>query len=275
MAEQQLSTNIEAQYLSVLSSLLRKQEKGTRPDRTGTGTSATFGVQMRADLSSFPLLTTKRVSFKNVAVELLWFLKGDTNIKFLEDNGCTIWREWADANGDLGRVYGAQWREWRTARGTTIDQISESVELLKKDPYSRRNIVVAWNPGELKEMALTPCHALFQFFVEDNKLSCQLYQRSADWFLGVPYNIASYALLTHMMAQQCDLDVGEFVWTGGDCHLYSNHRDQAVQQISRSQFAFPKLSFKRKPASIFEYTLDDFKLEGYTSHQSIAAPISV
>jgi thymidylate synthase len=267
--------NIETEYLRLLSVLVRKPGE-YRKDRTGTGTKAVFGRQMRADLlEGFPLLTTKKVSFKNVLVELLWFLKGDTNVRWLQEHNCTIWDEWADANGDLGRVYGAQWRAWQNSRGETVDQIAEAVRLLRVDPHSRRNIVCAWNPGEIKQMALTPCHALFQFFVEDGKLSCQLYQRSADIFLGVPYNIASYAMLTHMMAQQADLQVGEFIWTGGDCHLYSNHMEQAKEQLSRTQFDFPKLIIKRKPESIFDYTLADFEISGYVSHPAIKAPISV
>ncbi len=267
--------NIESEYLSLLVQLIRKPGE-YRKDRTGTGTKAVFGRQIRANLQEgFPLLTTKKVSFKNVLVELLWFLSGNTNVRWLQENNCTIWDEWADSNGDLGRVYGAQWRNWQNSRGETIDQIAEAVKILKVDPYSRRNIVCAWNPGELKQMALTPCHALFQFFVEDGKLSCQLYQRSADMFLGVPYNIASYALLTHMMAQQADLEVGEFIWTGGDCHLYSNHVEQAKEQLRRSQFIFPTLVIKRRPDSIFDYTVEDFEVVGYTSHPAIKAPISV
>lgn len=267
--------NIETEYLRLLSVLVRKPGE-YRKDRTGTGTKAVFGYQMRANLQEgFPLLTTKKVSFKNILVELLWFLSGDTNVRWLHANGCTIWDEWADKNGELGRVYGAQWRDWKNAQGETVDQISEAVRLLREDPYSRRNIVCAWNPGELKQMALTPCHAMFQFFVEDGKLSCQLYQRSADTFLGVPYNIASYALLTHMMAQQAGMEVGEFIWTGGDCHLYSNHENQAREQLARTQFSFPQLVIKRKPDSIFEYTLDDFEITGYHSHATIRAPISV
>lgn len=267
--------NIESGYLNLLYSLIRKPGE-YRKDRTGTGTRAIFGHQLRANLAEgFPLLTTKKVSFKNVLVELLWFLKGDTNVRWLQANGCTIWDEWADADGNLGRVYGAQWRDWQNSRGETVDQIAEAVRLLKEDPYSRRNIVCAWNPGEIKQMALTPCHALFQFFVEERKLSCQLYQRSADTFLGVPYNIASYALLTHIMAQQAGMEVGEFIWTGGDCHLYSNHENQAREQLARTQFSFPQLVIKRKPDSIFEYTLDDFEITGYKSHAAIRAPISV
>lgn len=240
-------------------------------DRTGTGTKSVFGFQMRFDLSKgFPLITTKKVHFKSVAAELLWFLSGDTNVRFLRENGVTIWDEWADENGDLGPIYGKQWRNFGG-----VDQIETVVQQIKTNPDSRRLIVSAWNVPELDQMMLPPCHMLFQFYVADGKLSCQLYQRSADVFLGVPFNIASYALLTHMVAQQCDLEVGDFVWTGGDCHLYSNHIEQANLQLSREPRPFPTLVIKRKPSSIFNYTLDDFAVDFYNPHPAIKAPVAV
>ena len=247
-----------------------------KSDRTGTGTLSVFGRQMRFDLSkSFPLITTKRVHFKSVAVELLWFLRGDTNVKWMQDQGVTIWNEWADPDGELGPVYGVQWRSWPTPDGGHIDQIAELIENLKSNPDSRRHIVSAWNVSELKDMALPPCHAFFQFYVADGKLSCQLYQRSADTFLGVPFNIASYALLTRMIAQQTGLEPGEFVWTGGDVHIYDNHMDQVLKQLAREPYDYPQLKITRKPDSIFDYTLDDFEVVGYQHHPTIKAPIAV
>ena len=247
-----------------------------KADRTGTGTLSVFGYQMRFDLAAgFPLVTTKRVHFKSIAYELLWFLRGDTNTKYLRDHGVTIWDEWADANGELGPVYGKQWRNWPTPEGRHIDQISEVVKQLRTNPDSRRIIVSAWNVGELDQMKLMPCHAFFQFYVSEGKLSCQLYQRSADIFLGVPFNIASYALLTHMLAQQCDLEVGDFIWTGGDCHIYSNHREQVDLQLSRTPYPYPVLRIKRQPESIFDYAYDDFEVLDYQHHAPIKAPVAV
>ncbi len=252
-------------------------------DRTGTGTTSVFGHQMRFKLSEgFPLITTKKVFLKAVILELLWFLRGDSNAKWLQERGVTIWDEWAGPDGDLGPVYGVQWRSWPTADGGHIDQISQVVEQLKTNPDSRRIIVSAWNVAELSKMALMPCHAFFQFYVappqapgQRGQLSCQLYQRSADIFLGVPFNIASYALLTHMLAQQCDLDVGDFVWTGGDCHLYSNHAEQVALQLSREARPYPTLKIQRRPDSIFDYQLEDFVVEGYDPHPAIKAPVAV
>ena len=254
-----------------------------KADRTGTGTKSIFGHQMRFDLAAgFPLITTKKVHLKSVILELLWFLRGDGNARWLQERGVTIWDEWAKADGDLGPVYGVQWRSWPTPGGGHIDQISEVIKTLKANPDSRRIIVSAWNVAELDKMALMPCHALFQFYVapsavagEPGKLSCQLYQRSADIFLGVPFNIASYALLTHMVAQQCDLQVGDFVWTGGDCHLYSNHAEQVELQLSREPRPAPTLHIKRRPASLFEYEFDDFEVQGYDPHPAIKAPVAV
>jgi thymidylate synthase len=247
-----------------------------KQDRTGTGTRSVFGYQMRFDLQrGFPLLTTKKVHVKSITVELLWFLRGDSNAKWLQERGVTIWDEWAKPDGDLGPVYGAQWRSWPTADGRHIDQITQVIDTIKKNPDSRRMIVSAWNVGELDKMALMPCHAFFQFYVADGKLSCQLYQRSADIFLGVPFNIASYALLTHMIAQQCNLDVGDFIWTGGDCHIYSNHHEQVQTQLAREPRAYPKLVIKRKPDSIFDYAFEDFAFEGYDPHPAIKAPVAV
>jgi thymidylate synthase len=262
------------QYLDLLRHLL---ERGARKgDRTGTGTYSVFGWQMRFDLAEgFPLVTTKKLHLKSIVHELLWFLSGDTNVRYLHEHGVTIWDEWADGNGDLGPVYGAQWRRWKTASGEEIDQISRAIDLIRRDPDSRRIIVNAWNVGELERMALTPCHALFQFHVADGRLSCQLYQRSADVFLGVPFNIASYALLTHMVAQQCDLQPGEFVWTGGDTHLYVNHVDQARTQLARTPYPLPRLEIRRRPPSIFDYRFDDFEFVGYQAHPAIKAPIAV
>ncbi len=244
-------------------------------DRTGTGTLALFGHQMRFDLGEgFPLVTTKKIHLPAVVHELLWFLSGDTNTGYLRDHGVTIWDEWADAQGELGPVYGHQWRSWGTADGRRIDQISEALRLLRSDPDSRRILVSAWNVGELERMALQPCHALFQFFVAAGRLSCQLYQRSADVFLGVPFNIASYALLTHMMAQQCDLQPGEFIWTGGDCHLYLNHIGPAELQLGRTPYPLPRLALRRAP-SLFEYRYEDFEFVDYQFHPAIRAPIAV
>ncbi len=248
----------------------------SKTDRTGTGTLSVFGRQLRFDLSEgFPLVTTKKLHIRSIVYELLWFLKGDTNIKYLNDHGVSIWDEWADENGNLGPVYGSQWRSWPAPDGRHIDQISQVLNQIKTKPDSRRHIVSAWNPAEVDKMALPPCHALFQFYVADGKLSCQLYQRSADYFLGVPFNIASYALLTEMVAQQCDLKPGEFVWTGGDVHLYSNHLEQAKLQLTREPFALPQLIIKRKPASLFEYEYEDFEIVNYQAHPSIKAPIAV
>ncbi|MDB6084788.1 MAG: thyA [Gammaproteobacteria bacterium] len=262
------------QYLDFLRHI---RHSGTRKeDRTGTGTLSVFGYQMRFDLEEgFPLVTTKRLHLRSIVHELLWFLKGDTNVKYLRDNAVTIWDEWADEAGNLGPVYGKQWRSWASADGREIDQLSRVVDQLKSNPDSRRLIVSAWNVGELDEMALLPCHALFQFYVARNRLSCQLYQRSADAFLGVPFNIASYALLTHMVAQQCDLAVGDFVWTGGDCHLYLNHLEQADLQLSRQPYPLPRLQIRRKPPSLFDYTFDDFDFQNYEYHPAIKAPIAV
>jgi len=262
------------EYLDFLRRI--KNEGVAKTDRTGTGTLSIFGHQMRFDLSkSFPAVTTKKLFMKGVICELLWFLKGDTNIKYLLDNNIHIWDEWADEHGNLGPVYGHQWRAWPAADGRVIDQISEVIEQLKTNPDSRRIIVSAWNVGELSKMALPPCHAFFQFYVADGKLSCLLMQRSADAFLGVPFNIASYSLLTYMIAQQCDLKVGEFVWTGGDCHIYSNHFEQVATQLSRAPLAPPELVIKNKAKDIFSYELADFELVNYKYHESIKAPIAV
>lgn len=247
-----------------------------KEDRTGTGTWSCFGYQMRFDLSQgFPLVTTKKLHLRSIIHELLWFLNGETNIAYLKENGVSIWDEWADENGNLGPVYGAQWRSWPTADGRYIDQISQVLEQIKQTPDSRRLIVSAWNVGELNNMALPPCHAFFQFYVADGKLSCQLYQRSADIFLGVPFNIASYALLVHMVAQQCDLEVGDFVWTGGDVHLYANHLEQTDLQLAREPLSLPKLALQRKPDSLFDYRYEDFVIEGYQSHPHIKAPVAI
>jgi thymidylate synthase len=248
----------------------------SKTDRTGTGTRSVFGHQMRFDLNEgFPLVTTKKVYLRAIIVELLWFLRGDSNVKWLQDNGCTIWDEWARDDGDLGPVYGVQWRNWPTPDGGHIDQIAQVVQQLKSNPDSRRIIVSAWNVADLPKMALMPCHAFFQFYVADGKLSCQLYQRSADIFLGVPFNIASYALLTHMLAQQCDLDLGDFIWTGGDCHIYSNHHDQVQTQLARTPHPYPRLNIKRRPASIFDYAFEDFEVLEYLHHPPIKAPVAV
>lgn len=247
-----------------------------KTDRTGTGTRSVFGHQMRFDLNQgFPLVTTKKLHLRSIIIELLWFLRGDSNVRWLQERGVSIWDEWADEQGELGPVYGVQWRSWPTPDGRHIDQITQLLNQIRQNPDSRRLIVSAWNVAEISNMALPPCHALFQFYVAEGRLSCQLYQRSADIFLGVPFNIASYSLLTHMVAQQCGLDVGEFIWTGGDCHLYSNHLEQAQLQMSREPRAVPKLVIKRKPESLFDYEFEDFEFVGYDPHPGIKAPIAV
>jgi thymidylate synthase len=262
------------QYHNLMKEVL---EKGVqKSDRTGTGTISIFGHQMRFNLAEgFPMVTTKKLHLKSIILELLWFLKGSTDNNWLKERGVSIWNEWAAPDGDLGPIYGYQWRSWPAPNGAHIDQIAEVVETLKKNPDSRRMIVSAWNVADIPRMALAPCHAFFQFYVADGKLSCQLYQRSADIFLGVPFNIASYALLTHMLAQQCNLEVGDFVWTGGDCHLYSNHLEQVDLQLSRDFFPLPKLNILRKPDSIFDYEFEDFEIAGYQSHPAIKAPVAV
>jgi len=262
------------QYLDYLAHILHNGVAKT--DRTGTGTISVFGYQMRFDLQvGFPVVTTKKLHLRSIIHELLWFISGETNIKYLKDNGVSIWNEWANEEGDLGPVYGKQWRRWETTDGRVIDQLNQVIEQIKINPDSRRLIVSAWNVGELERMALAPCHLLFQFYVAEGKLSCQLYQRSADSFLGVPYNITSYSLLTAMIAQQCDLEVGDFLWTGGDCHIYSNHMEQVKLQLSREPYPLPRLVIKRKPDSIFDYKFEDFELANYQSHSHIAAPVAV
>jgi thymidylate synthase len=247
-----------------------------KQDRTGTGTLSVFGQQLRFDLArGFPLLTTKKVHTKSIIYELLWFLRGDSNVRWLQERGVTIWDEWADADGELGPVYGVQWRSWPTPSGGTIDQISQVIADIRRNPDSRRLIVSAWNVGEIPQMKLPPCHAFFQFYVAEGRLSCQLYQRSADIFLGVPFNIASYALLTHLVAQQCDLGVGDFVWVGGDCHLYLNHLEQVDLQLTRTPRPLPMLKLKRKPLTIFDYDYDDIEFVGYEPHPAIKAPVAV
>ncbi|WP_208710029.1 thymidylate synthase [Sinomonas sp. R1AF57] len=275
----QTATRVSSAYELLLEDV---RANGTRKkDRTGTGTRSVFGRQIRFDLAEgFPLVTTKRVHFKSVALELLWFLRGDSNVRWLQEQGVTIWDEWADDAGELGPVYGVQWRSWPTPDGEHIDQIAAVIESLRTNPDSRRHIVSAWNVAEISKMALPPCHALFQFYVEPqddglSKLSCQLYQRSADMFLGVPFNIASYALLTHMVADQLGMDVGEFVWTGGDCHIYENHLEQVDQQLCREPREAPHLAILNTPRSIFEYTFEDFELCDYEPHPTIKAPIAV
>ncbi|MBO2617145.1 thymidylate synthase [Shewanella algae] len=262
------------QYLDLMQHIL---DSGTdKSDRTGTGTRSVFGYQMRFDLSKgFPLVTTKKCHLRSIIHELLWFLKGDTNVTYLRENKVTIWDEWADEAGNLGPVYGAQWRSWPTPDGGHIDQITQVIEQIKSEPDSRRLIVSAWNVSELDKMALAPCHAFFQFYVADGKLSCQLYQRSCDVFLGLPFNIASYALLTMMVAQQCDLELGDFVWTGGDTHLYSNHMEQTALQLSREPKPLPQMKITRKPESIFDYRFEDFELSGYEPHPHIKAPVAI
>ncbi len=262
------------QYLDLLRHV---REQGTRKaDRTGTGTLSVFGHQMRFNLADgFPLVTTKKLHLRSIIHELLWFLRGETNTAYLRDNGVTIWDEWADGNGDLGPVYGAQWRSWPAPDGAHIDQMRQALDLIRSNPDSRRIIVSAWNVAELPKMALAPCHALFQFWVADGRLSCQLYQRSADIFLGVPFNIASYALLTHLVAAQSDLEPGDFIWTGGDCHLYLNHLEQADEQLSRQPLPLPTLQLKRRPPSLFDYTYADIEVAGYQSHPAIRAAVAV
>ncbi len=247
-----------------------------KSDRTGTGTRSVFGYQMRFNLSEgFPLVTTKKVHLKSIIYELLWFLRGDSNATWLQQHGVSIWDEWAAPDGDLGPVYGKQWRSWPTPDGGHIDQITQVLQQLRTNPDSRRMVVSAWNVGELDRMALMPCHALFQFYVAQGKLSCQLYQRSADIFLGVPFNIASYALLTHMLAQQCELDVGDFVWTGGDCHIYDNHHERVQTQLQRTAYPYPTLHLKRRPETLFDYTFEDFEVRDYQCHPAIKAPVAV
>lgn len=261
-------------YLDLLQDIL---DNGVhKGDRTGTGTQSVFGRQLRYDLSEgFPLVTTKRIHLKSVIHELLWFLSGDTNISYLKENGVKIWDDWADENGDLGPVYGSQWRTWEAPNGEKIDQIAAVIDSIKNNPDSRRHLVSAWNVAEINNMKLPPCHFAFQFYVAEGKLSCMLTMRSVDTFLGLPFNIASYALLTHMIAQQCDLEVGEFIWSGGDVHIYSNHVEQVKTQLEREPFALPKLVIKRKPDSIFDYTFEDFEFENYQHHPGIKAPIAV
>ncbi len=262
------------QYLSMMR---HARDTGVRKDdRTGTGTLSVFGYQMRFDLrQGFPVITTKKLHLRSIVHELLWFLSGDSNISYLKENGVSIWDQWADEDGELGPVYGVQWRNWPQTNGEAIDQISELVENLRENPNSRRLLVSAWNVAQVQDMALPPCHCMFQFYVADGKLSCQLYQRSADIFLGVPFNIASYALLTHMLAQQTDLNVGEFIWTGGDCHLYLNHLEQADEQLQRAPLPLPRLAIKRRPDSIFDYRYDDFEILNYECHPHIRAAIAV
>jgi thymidylate synthase len=262
------------QYLDLLRHI---REHGARKhDRTGTGTLSVFGHQMRFDLAAgLPVVTTKKLHLRSIIYELLWFLQGGTNVEYLHANNVTIWDEWADGNGDLGPVYGAQWRRWPGRDGQPIDQMQRALDLLRKNPDSRRIVISAWNVAELDKMALQPCHALFQFYVAGGRLSCQLYQRSADFFLGVPFNIASYALLTHMIAQQTDLEPGEFIWAGGDCHLYLNHLDVADEQLKRKPFPLPKLVLRRRPPSLFDYRFEDFEIVGYEAHAAIKAPIAV
>ena len=262
------------QYLDLMQ---RVRDTGAhKDDRTGTGTLSVFGHQMRFDLrDGFPMVTTKKLHLRSIIHELLWFLDGDTNVAYLNDNGVSIWDEWADENGDLGPVYGAQWRSWPTPDGSQVDQVRQVIDMLRDDPDSRRILVSAWNVSEIDRMALAPCHCLFQFYVADGRLSCQLYQRSADIFLGVPFNIASYALLTHMVAQQTDLAVGEFIWTGGDCHLYVNHLEQVEEQLAREPLPLPTLAIRRRPESITDYEFGDFEVLGYESHPHIRAAVAV
>ena len=262
------------QYLSLMREV---RDNGTRKeDRTGTGTLSVFGHQMRFDLSEgFPLVTTKKLHLRSIIYELLWFLRGDSNIAYLKENGVSIWDEWADEHGELGPVYGVQWRSWPTTDGGSVDQITQIMQQLRDNPDSRRIILSAWNVAEIDKMALPPCHCMFQFYVADGKLSCQLYQRSCDIFIGVPFNIASYALLTHMLAQQADLSVGDFVWTGGDCHLYSNHIEQADEQLQRETRPLPRLAIKRRPPTIFDYAFDDFEILNYEAHPHIRAAVAV
>ena len=262
------------QYLDLMRQI--RQHGARKEDRTGTGTLSVFGPQLRFELrDGFPLVTTKKIHLRSIVYELLWFLRGDTNVSWLRDHGVTIWDEWANERGELGPVYGKQWRAWLAPDGRTIDQITQAVEQIKRNPDSRRIMVSAWNVAELGDMALMPCHAFFQFYVAGGRLSCQLYQRSADLFLGVPFNIASYALLTHMFAQQCDLEPGEFIWTGGDTHLYLNHLSQADEQLSRTPLPLPKLVIRRRPPTIFDYDYEDFEFVNYQHHAAIKAPVAV
>jgi thymidylate synthase len=262
------------QYLDLMRHVI--DQGAVKTDRTGTGTRSVFGHQMRFDLQAgFPLVTTKKVHLKSIIHELIWFLAGSTNIAYLKEHGVSIWDEWADANGELGPIYGYQWRSWPLPSGGHVDQVSQVLDQIRNTPDSRRMIVSSWNVADIPQMKLPPCHALFQFYVADGKLSCQLYQRSADIFLGVPFNIASYALLTHMMAQQAGLEVGDFIWTGGDCHLYANHLEQAALQLSREERPLPTLHLKRKPDSLFDYKFEDFEITGYDPHPAIKAPVAV
>lgn len=261
-------------YLDLLQRVLGAGVR--KRDRTGVGTLSLFGAQLRFDLRvGFPLVTTKKLHLRSIVHELLWFLRGDTNLRYLHEHGVTIWDEWADENGDLGPIYGKQWRDWEAADGCHIDQIANAIDLLRRDPDSRRIVVSAWNVGELERMRLLPCHMLFQFHVANGELSCQLYQRSADLFLGLPFNIASYALLTHLVAQQTDLGVGEFIWTGGDCHLYLNHLEQARLQLDREPYPPPRLAIRRRPKSLADYRYEDFEILGYQAHPAIKAPVAV
>lgn len=267
-------TRAGSQYEELLADVLG--HGALKSDRTGVGTVSVFGRQLRFDLAEgFPLVTTKKIHFKSVALELLWFLRGDSDVNWLQDHGVTIWDEWSDEDGSLGPIYGAQWRSWPAPDGARIDQISELMESLKKARHSRRLVVSAWNVAELKHMALMPCHVLFQFYVAEGRLSCQLYQRSADVFLGVPFNIASYSLLTHMVAQQTGLAPGEFIWTGGDCHVYLNHREQARVQLGRQPLPYPTLHINRCPGSVFDYKYEDFEIRDYRHHPHIPAPVAV
>ena len=269
-----MSTPIPTPYEDLLRDVMANG--AAKSDRTGTGTRSVFGRQLRFDLGeSFPLITTKRVHFRSIAYELLWFLRGDSNVGWLQENGVTIWDEWASPEGELGPVYGVQWRSWPTPDGGHIDQIAELMQNLRSNPDSRRHIVSAWNVADIPQMALAPCHAFFQFYVADGRLSCQLYQRSADLFLGVPFNIASYALLTSMVAHQLGLEPGDFVWTGGDCHIYDNHLEQVELQLSREPYPYPTLEFARRPESIFDYDFDDFSIVNYQHHPAIKAPVAV
>jgi thymidylate synthase len=262
------------QYLDLLDHILKNGIR--KDDRTGTGTISVFGHQMRFPLEEgLPVVTTKKLHLRSIIYELLWFLRGETNIKYLKDHGVSIWDEWADAKGNLGPVYGKQWRSWESADGKVIDQISQVIKEIKTNPDSRRLIVSAWNVGELEKMALAPCHAFFQFYVAEGKLSCQLYQRSADTLIGLPYNLLSYSLLAHMIAQQCDLGVGDFIWTGGDCHIYLNHIEQVKLQLTREPYPLPQLIIKRRPDSIFDYEFEDFEIANYQAHPHIAAPVAV
>jgi thymidylate synthase len=264
---------VDSQYEDLLRHVMAHGTPKT--DRTGTGTRSVFGHQLRYPLDQgFPLVTTKRVHVRSIVLELLWFLRGESNVRWLQERGVTIWDEWAAADGELGPVYGVQWRSWPTPQGEHVDQISQVLDTLRRDPDSRRMVVSAWNVGDIPQMALAPCHALFQFYVADGRLSCQLYQRSADLFLGVPFNIASYALLTHMVAQQAGLQVGDFIWTGGDCHVYDNHVEQVGEQLSRAPFEFPTLRLRQAP-SLFDYELEDVEVVGYQHHPAIKAPVAV